>query len=229
MTSAHCSHPPTKLGGFTLVEVLIALVLLGLIMTILFSGLRLASGSWDGAQRQVEQVVEAAMAVRFLRRQVGTALHVDWPGMDVAGENPLAFRGERDRLRFVGPLPAHVGDGGLHWITLQLGGTERGAGLVLASRLFHPDTLGHPDDRDPEAHLILPGVQRVGFRYFGTRRDAMEPRWEEEWNEPSLPLLVAIDLDAGIPGGGGTVAVALHQRPYSEHTSPFPEREAGRR
>ena len=41
-------------GGFTLLELLIAITLLGLILVLLFGGLRLGMRSWDAGQLNVD-------------------------------------------------------------------------------------------------------------------------------------------------------------------------------
>lgn len=174
-------------------ETLIALVLLSLMLSILFSGLRLGAGSWDAAQRQVEDSTEWAIAARFVHRQLAMAMPVKvfdiQPGMQ-----QLAFRGDADRLGFVSALPSHLGGGGVHWITLYTGRTEEGSGLLLSYQLFHPDTFTGMDFKDTDATLLLPGVAELRVRYYGERRDDKAPAWFETWSDERLPLLIVLDL-----------------------------------
>lgn len=197
--------------GFTLLETLIALVLLSVMMTLLFSGLRLGAQGWDAAQRRVEHGTEAAFAVRFVQRQVGMARFVKL-FEPAAGENPLAFRGHPDRVHFVATLPSHVGGGGLHWVSLYHGHTPDGSGLLMSSRLFHPDSFDGVDREDREAHLLLPDVTALRFRYFGQRRDDRAPAWSGVWNEEQLPEVVLLEFETGTDGIPDFVAAPIRQR-----------------
>ena len=197
--------------GFTLMEVLIALVLLSFMMSILFSGLRLAAGSWDAAQHRVENATEGALAARLVQRQLAMAMHVEL-FEEPRGEPRLAFRGDPDRVRFVSPLPNHVGGGGLHWITLQLGSTEQGDGLLLSHRIFHPDTFIDLRHEDADAHLLLPGITDLRLRYFGQRRDEPGAGWFDEWREDRLPHLVAMEWTPAEGGPPRVLALGLRQR-----------------
>lgn len=198
-------------AGFTLIETLIALVLLSLMLTILFSGLRLGAGSWDAAQRQVEESTEWAIAARFLQRQLGMAMPVQLFERMV-GEQHLAFRGEPHRIRFVAPLPSYLGGGGVQWVSLFLGSTEQGDGLLLSHRLYHPDTFVDVDHQDAEATLLLPGVTGVTLRYYGHRRDDDAPDWFDTWEEEHLPWLVSLQLRRQ-NGHETTLAAGLRQGP----------------
>jgi general secretion pathway protein J len=202
------ARPPDQ-QGFTLMETLIALVLLSLMLSILFSGLRLGAGSWDAAQRQVEDSTEWAIAARFVHRQLAMAMPVQvfdtQPGVP-----QLAFRGDADRVGFVSALPSHLGGGGLRWVTLYTGGTEEGRGLLLSHRLYHPDTFTGMDFEDSEATLLLPGVSRLVLRYYGQRRDDEAPVWLDTWSDDRLPLLIALELTT-MDGGQTTLAVGLRQ------------------
>ena len=56
MSRLHGTHAPQTQRGFTLLELLISLTLLGLILVLLFGGLRLSVRSWDSVQRQVDNL-----------------------------------------------------------------------------------------------------------------------------------------------------------------------------
>lgn len=176
-------------GGFTLLEMMIALVLLSLIMTILFSGLRLGVSSWDAAERVVAETAEQELALRLIERQLAVAMPLM---LERQGQGSrLAFEGDTARVRWAAPLPAHRGGGGLHWLTLELGRTARGEGLVLRFRLFHPDTLDAPADRVEETELLLAGVSSMEVSYFGRPGNQQNGSWFNRWLDGDrLPDLI---------------------------------------
>jgi len=204
--------------GFTLVELLIALVLLAIILFLLFSGLRLGSRAWEGVDTVSERVSDLRVARNFIERMLRqtrpVALMVDGAAMPV-------FAGEPNRVELVAPLSEHVGIPGLYVLRLGLEDAGDGQRLVLIRWLLHPEVLdggddwpewepmvedsgigddSSPFDRDMAAGaygrtVLLPRVDRFELAYFGTAEGAAEPEWREEWlDQPRLPVRVRLDL-----------------------------------
>ena len=184
---------PASMRGFTLLEMMIALVLLSLIMTILFSGLRLGVSSWDTAERVVAETAEQELALRLLDRQLALAMPLI---LEREGEaSRIAFEGEPTRVRWASPLPAHRGGGGIQWLTLELGETARGEGLVLRFRLLHPDTLNAPPERVEETELLLAGIGSMKVSYYGRPDNQENGEWFSEWlDDRRIPELISVEL-----------------------------------
>ena len=93
--------------GFTLLEVHIALSIVGLLLTIAFGGLRVAMAAW----RQGEDRAEAHLHVRAVAYTLSRALGAAYPYRGTRGLSPEAvvlFAGKDSRLEFVtqaAPLP----------------------------------------------------------------------------------------------------------------------------
>jgi general secretion pathway protein J len=205
----------TRSSGFTLLEMMIGMVVLGLMMTVLFSGLRLGASSWDAAERKVASVAERELAIRVIERQLALAM----PVMHTPeGEPPrLAFDGEGDRVTWVAPLPAYRGGGGVHELELALGATDRGEGLVLGYRLFHPDVLDAPSDTGRESVLLLEDVTELRATYYGSLDDPERGEWFDHWDHPaSLPDLVKLEFGLADPLARPiTLVVQPRQGPFS--------------
>ncbi|MEE9250386.1 MAG: prepilin-type N-terminal cleavage/methylation domain-containing protein, partial [Alphaproteobacteria bacterium] len=59
--------------GFTLLEVLIAMTLLGLIMMLLFGGLRLGTRAWETNSDRVEEISQIEISHQIIRRMLAQA------------------------------------------------------------------------------------------------------------------------------------------------------------
>jgi len=116
--------------GFTLLELLVAVALLGLISTMLLGGVRFGTRVWERADAQVGRIGDSAARDSFLRRQFArmSALRED-----TALGRRVAFTGTRATLRFSGPAPSDAAVAGLYLFSLQL--SDDGA-----------DDLGHAAD-----------------------------------------------------------------------------------
>lgn len=188
--------------GFTLVEALVAVTVFALILSVMFGSLRVTSRSWETATLRAGLNEDLRLGLDFLRRQIEQTV----PLVHSDGEDErLLFRGKRERLQFVSPLPAHTGEAALHWLTLE---SREGQGpnfdLALTYQPVHTvRAFFDPDSADAERAVTLPVVEDIGgvsFHYFGSERSGDPPRWHDSWDSTlSLPKMVRIVLDHGHP------------------------------
>jgi general secretion pathway protein J len=104
------SRPVRGERGFTLVELLIALAIVGALVAIAFGGLRVAVTSW----RQGEDRAEAHQHVRSVALTLARAVSAAYPyraSRSLAPEPVVLFAGTETRLEFVTqapPFPAAI-------------------------------------------------------------------------------------------------------------------------
>ncbi len=187
-----------KQRGFTLLELLISITLLGMILVLLFGGLRLGVRSWDASQRQVDTLNSVRSVENFLRRELSLAYPYVWkrgPGQRVA------FLGERNKLSFVAQLPSRVGGGGLYAISVELDQREKIKRIVwrhlpVSTQMQDFTALAET----PEMVLVaseLGGVEDIWLTYFGqeNENENAAPRWMDRWeNSTRLPLLIRVQV-----------------------------------
>ena len=127
-------------GGFTLVELLIAMTLVGLITLLLFSGLRLGTRAWEGVEAAADRTGALRVARNFLDRTLNQARVVS---LTFDGEIISVFSGEAQALEFVAPLSEHVGIPGLYVVRLTLdeGSSNR---RVSSTRISPPAPSAAP-------------------------------------------------------------------------------------
>lgn len=185
-----------RTAGFTLIEVVLAMVLLGVMMVLLYSGLSFAMRAWDAGDANGRRTAERRLGENFLRRELAELFPMRWKDpMQVK----LAFEGKPDSMRFVSSRPAGLALGGLALVSLELerGGASRAGDLVM--RRAMPDdaaTTFAPLERG-ERHILIAGVERVGFSYFGSENDFSEPQWHDTWSfEARVPQLVRLRMRA---------------------------------
>ncbi len=182
--------------GFTLLELLIAMALLGLILVLLFGGLRLGVRSWDAAQNSADTMATVRSVEGFLRRELAQIQPYQWKG----GTSPrLAFTGERDRLSFVAPLPARVGGGGLRAMSVALERDAAGQRIVWRQAAVNPrmQDFGALASAEPMVLISteLEGVEELWLSYFGRQAEGAESLWTDRWDHPQrLPQLIRVQV-----------------------------------
>ncbi len=190
------------MAGFTLLELIVALVLLALMASVMFGSLSMASRSWDGGEAKVEQVSAMRQTQEFLREQ----LSAEFPlRLKKVIEMPLLFAGERDEIRYAAALPPRVAEGGVYYFRLAIVRTGEKSQLVLERMIPDPAAPREPEFRDAERSVLADGIAELRFRYYGRDADAIDaatPTWRDRWDDQQrLPLLIRIDVkpEKGLP------------------------------
>lgn len=184
--------------GFTLIELIVALSIVGALLVVAFGGLRVAVASWNRADSRIETQQHA----RSLTLTLGRALSGTYPYREARrqGETPvLLFHGEADRIEFVTqatpfPTPIPVA---FTAIVLEMQDDGQRKALVVRQRIL--------PNRDPfvDAPVVVedPTVAGIELSYLG------EGGWQTEWSvqaENAMPLAIKLSFTAASPAGAPT-------------------------
>ena len=166
-------------GGFTLLELLVALVVLGFILAGLTQGVRYGLRATDTQARTLAERSELDAVDRAIRRLIE---QMD-PG---SARDGAAMRGSAGTLAFVSELPAASG--------LPTRRADIALGVDGARRLMlraTPRPAGKPfgPPGPPIETELLRGVDHIELAYW-PRGPA--PQWTSTWGGNDLPLLVRL-------------------------------------
>ena len=166
--------------GFTLLETIVALTLLGLMLAVLTGSIRFAGQSRDAAASRIDGVDNMRIAQDFLRQTLAQAHPKRW--LKGIGR-PFVFRGERDELSMAAPLTARVGVGGLFLLNFALvdAGQGKGKNLVMARTFPEPDAQEMPDFSSADTTVLAENLAELEFAYLGRDDDASDPTWRDDW------------------------------------------------
>ena len=178
--------------GFTLLELVVAITLMGLILAALYGGMRLGINSWDAGEQRAEATNRLRLTQEFLRR----LLTVSVPAMrgNEQQERVVTFTGDSEQISFVAPLLTQFGQGGLHLIQIY---ADKGR-LMLR---WHPYLPADLEAGTVQEAVLLEGVTEVEWAYFGAEKAAPPEEvvplsWQSSWAQPSFrPRLVRLNLN----------------------------------
>jgi general secretion pathway protein J len=179
--------------GFTLLEILVVLSLLGVLLVLVGGALLGANRALVKAQRYTVSLDETRAAQQFLRTAISEAL----PLRVTEGANPAEgfFLGTAQRLQFVSTLPGVLG-GGIHRFSLQRVGQDLQVGFAHL-----------------EPQVLLTNIRRVQFSYRGVSPLGQATDWIDEWPWPTrLPAAVRIaaEVDGPVPWVTQVIALRLN-------------------
>lgn len=207
-------------AGFTLLEILIGMSLLGVMMVLLFGSLRVCVQNWDAGEEKIAQVGQATIIQNFFINHLQNLL----PLQDNFSEKKqFSFQGDTNTLQFVSSMPASAGRLGLQLFTIALDDPKTKSGhLTVGMRPFFKATDG--DDWKTDQVVILKEVKSLTFSYFGLdpQKPAEPAAWQETWLEKQqTPLLVKVVIEFLNGTVWPDIVVALKVDSNSAISNPF--------
>lgn len=184
--NARASATNRSESGFTLLELLIAIVLLSLITTMLMAGLRLETQSLSRQTARLDRAAQLPPVYDFLRAQFADAQPVIPIG---ASSRSIVFDGETESVHFVSTGPLSSGIGGLQLLSVALvDGALRVRWRTYDGRL--PDA-----DQPGTETVLLDDIIQAHFSFFGIVPPDTAAHWHDTWQDmPYLPSLIRLSL-----------------------------------
>lgn len=196
--------------GFTLIEVLLATVLLAMGLALAFATLRASTATVERGEAMAQRSERMRAVEGFLRRRLASAQPIGF-ATDAGTGTVIRFIGEPERIRFVADLPNYLGRGGPHLHDIAVLADRDGKRLTAAfAMVLAGETIEERAARAPEP--LVPDLQDVRFRYRGLEADNRLGEWTEQWNAvDQLPLQVSIEIESGSGGVWPPLVVVLPQ------------------
>ncbi len=182
-----------RAAGFTLIEVMLATVLLAAGLALAFATLSAATVAATRGEAMAQRSESMRAVEGFIRRRITAARPVSFE-LDQDTLLPSRFVGEPDRMRFVADLPDYLGRGGPYLHDFQVvdqGGDVR---LVVSLEIVVAGlTMSDSEPLPPE--LLAAGLRAAAFRYRGLNADGALSEWLDRWTAiEQLPLMVEVTM-----------------------------------
>jgi len=201
---------PRGAAGFTLLELVVAMVVFSLVCLGIYGVLVLGARSASSGERVTEQSRRFRVATELISRQVASAAPIKLPRQAKEGldkdeqtEPELYFFGDSEQVEFVTTAPQRPDASGLaivrYWIedgTLKMSETP-------AYEIYRgSDGLGRDEAPSGASEATL--LFDVDSLKFGYRRDPDNDEWFEGWDaaeEDGLPAVVRFEVTPSVAAG----------------------------
>jgi prepilin-type N-terminal cleavage/methylation domain-containing protein len=174
--------------GFTLIELIVALAIVGALLVVAFGGLRVAVAAW----RRGDERIDVQQHARSITLTLARALGATYPYRDARrqGETPvLLFNGQPDRVEFVtqaSPFPTPI-PVAFTAVVLELKTDGERRALVVRQRIL--------PNREPFTAATVavedPSITVLELSYLG------DGGWQTDWDvdvQGSLPRAIKLSL-----------------------------------
>jgi general secretion pathway protein J len=171
-------------AGFTLLEILIAMVVLGFVMAGLVAASRFGISAWNLQTRLVDRSTEMERVDRILR------LLVEQAAPPLAADDKL-FSGQEHRLEFITRLPFQPQTDPIRRAQVALGVDSKHR--LLLRWVPKPNAvslLASPPA--PQEIVLAEGVDHLDVTYRQATGDG--GKWMRTWDDTPLPALVVMHI-----------------------------------
>ena len=182
---------PSRQSGFTLLEVLAALVLASLILVSLNMAMSAVGKAVDRTRRSLGEQSEIAAAVDVFGRDVARISKIRHRA-PAGGFDGYVFEGNAGSIVY--PLREEAGlkDPGLYLVRLSVTGDDGQRQLVRERAPFDPEQADAdlPQWRDPV--VLLAGDFDIAFAYRAQRSGARD--WSSSWQAAAMPEQIRLTV-----------------------------------
>jgi general secretion pathway protein J len=179
-------------GGFTLLEIMIAMLLLAVITTTSVSMLYINIKGWESVSKSSEEHMAEHLARSRVEQIIRTLLPFTWQQNRA---HRLAFSGDAGYIQFIAPAPQQYQAGGLfEYRLVQERDSEQGLSLVLYYAPYYPNTKNFSLPDQGHRRILISGLASVEFSFYGKLQIRSEAEWTDQWAETNafFPELIKI-------------------------------------
>jgi general secretion pathway protein J len=169
--------------GFTLLEIIVAVVVLGFVIAGLTQGTRFGVNAWDVQARLTDKAAEMERVDHVLRMLVEQAS----PPM-AADDKP--FSGQEHRMVIVTRLPDQPPTEPVRRAQVAIGVDDEHR--LLLRWQPHPNAVAIKPVPAPDQIVLCEGVDHLDLAYRQSVADG--GRWKTNWDDSSLPALVTMHV-----------------------------------
>ncbi|OEU52056.1 MAG: hypothetical protein BA861_12190 [Desulfobacterales bacterium S3730MH5] len=194
--------------GFTLLELLISMTIVGLILVIVFGSLRIGVRAWEKGEKDVGSRQRQRIVLGLIKRQLASICVREAKDED---DGLFLVKGDNKSMEFVSCIPMAPGNqSGLVYVKYVVKADDGSEGDCLSFYEKNVALLNRNGDLDKldedDFFELITAARGIGFQYLKGRTEEQSAEWQQTWDP---------DVDEGFPRA---VKVILEG---NENTSPI--------
>ncbi|MCF8129971.1 MAG: prepilin-type N-terminal cleavage/methylation domain-containing protein [Deltaproteobacteria bacterium] len=185
-------HLPNS--GFTLLELMLSLAIMGVVLLIIFGALRIGTQAWEKGEKDVDVQQRQRAVFDLIQKQVASACLYQIE----TGNGTFYFKGSETKIQFVSRSPIAPGSRtGIVYVNYAVskGNADEKMGLMLYERdmiFMKEEDFG--DDAAKNSLRLISGFENLRFEYLKMAENGNKTSWQRVWNSyndtKDMPLAV---------------------------------------
>lgn len=181
-----------RLGGFTLVELLVVITILGILMSVAFGSVRAGSKSMAAGVARADQTEETRASGDFLRRRFAQLAPLMW---QVGDDEEVALTGDGGTVEFITTAPAAATGSGLMIARLVIERADDGVEVWFGVAPYDPGNTERREQIAVSKTRLISDLATARISYFGVQEEKGMPDWYDSWQPGAFRYPVAIKLE----------------------------------
>ena len=186
-------------SGFTLLELMLSLTILGVVLLIIFGALRIGTRAWEKGEKDVAIEQRQRAVLSLMQQQIASACLYEIK----LGDDPFYFKGSEDTMEFVSR--SSIVPGSLTGVVYVKYMIRKADGEGKNRLMLYEKDAGFLKEDDLGARVtedfftLISDVQNLQFEYLKETENEGETAWQTSWEpsedkEKGMPLAVKIVL-----------------------------------
>ncbi|OHE57200.1 MAG: hypothetical protein A2Z47_00455 [Thermodesulfovibrio sp. RBG_19FT_COMBO_42_12] len=190
LRAVHDNHELlTKSYGFTLLELIISIGIVGIIILITAGAMRLGARSIASGEKKIESLERIRTSLNIIDSQIQSEIPLTY--YDEDGVRKYYFKGEREFMQFSTNYSIWGGEKGYVIVTYKVESGDYGKQALYASE----NIVGIEEERETK---LLDTFDGIYFEYFYKDPTEEEGEWVEQWTDDvNTPEKVRLHLVEG--------------------------------
>ncbi len=198
--------------GFTLLELMISMTILGIIVLIVFGATRLGHRSIEKAERATEFLERMRTALNIIDSQLKSQVPLTY---EENGEKKLYFAGNKESIQFSSNYSVWSGQRGYVKVMYSIEQEQNGRQSLYVTE----NTISI---ENPRKTLLLSGLEGISFYYFYKDPLNEHGEWKEEWTETTtMPDRLALNIYDSSRKISMSMHIAVKNKPAQQVSAPI--------
>jgi general secretion pathway protein J len=198
--------------GFTLLELLISIVMLGIIILIVTGAMRLGFRSVDAGEKKAESLERFKASLNIIDSQIQSLFPIMYNEEGTVNSN---FTGSRESLQFSTNYSIWGVQKGYVTVSYNVSSEDTGKPVLYASESI----MGTEGSKDVK---LLDNFDEIYFEYFYKDPTEEEGKWVEEWTDTAnIPEKIRLHLVSGQRDLSFIIPVRVRQSIVQSSTATF--------
>lgn len=163
-------------AGFSLLELIISIALMGIIILIIGGAMRLGARSIESGEKRIEVLERIRSSFNIVDSQLQSSLPLTY---EDNAENKYYFKGEREFMQFATNYSIWGGEKGYVVTTYTVKAGERGKEILYASE----NVIGMGSTRETK---LFDTFERMYFEYFYKGPTDEVGSWVDQWKDDTM-------------------------------------------